>query len=503
MKGTIGELVVGKEGQFLEVSPALDGLKQVLHTSIHVPHADDRGYLTMRKVASQLYRERSDEGVPVLECFAGLLPIVLRFAESAGYAARIQRKEAAVLPEPDYSSTENLPLLDRGFLRCVQLHDRALVRYDPSAVDPALLVAQVALAWPQLSLVVAVTRVEEARWLRDQLRTHLPAVVAVTSRNRVPDSQVGRVTVATYTGLGSTGIEIEKCNILLAWNAVEASRPNALSCLGHARRARMYGLLAGTEPQAPFDRDVVRLLFGFKEVEVPWPSRVEVVWCRNVRCPAMPEGIDTVQVKRHGLWRNHARNRQVARFARKLQAGEWQAIQKCLPSGAAGLVNGSQATVVVLVENVEHAEALARFLRGWRIARHHCWNPGGVGQGIHESTGSLGTETGNSQGFIATALGIKALDVTQIDVLIRADAGVGLASLMPFSQEQILLRKNNLPEHRWQESQLLLVDFEDRHHPLLRRWSRLRRVAYEERGWYAPGVDPLRARVDRFLADRR
>jgi hypothetical protein len=49
---------------------------------------------------------------------------------------------------------------------------------------------------------------------------------------------------------------------------------------------------------------------------------------------------------------------------------------------------------------------------------------------------------------------------------------------------------------------LLLIDFHDRHHPLLRRRSRRRQEAYAERGWFAPGVDPVQARVERFLATR-
>jgi hypothetical protein len=49
---------------------------------------------------------------------------------------------------------------------------------------------------------------------------------------------------------------------------------------------------------------------------------------------------------------------------------------------------------------------------------------------------------------------------------------------------------------------LLVADFDDRHHPQLRRRARLRRQAYAGRGWFAPGVAPVRARVEQFLASR-
>jgi hypothetical protein len=501
MQQAIGDLVVRQEGQFLEVTPAPEGLKQVLHSRAHVPYANPGGFLAVGTVPAQLYHERAGADGSVLDCLAGLLPVVLRFAAKAGYAARIQGRQAAVLPEPDGQSVERLGPLDGGFLRCVRQHDRALILYEPSAVDPAWLVAQVALAWPHRTLAVAVTRVEEARRLRDQVRPYLPGVVAVTSRNQVPDAAIGPVVIATYNGLGCTGIEVEKRDVVLTLHAVEASRPYALSCLGHAKRARVYGLLPIDIALAPFDQDVVRLLFGFEEVEVLRHGapevRVEVVWCRKVGCPAVPEVADLLEVKRQGIWRNHARNRQVARLARRLQAGEWPALGKDFPAGP-----GKPPGVAVLVENVEHAEALAPYLRGWALATHHGWRSRFVAKSFDETQGSVAPVTAYEQGVIATALGIEVVDWTGIEVLIRADGGVGLLPVPPSSLGQIVFRENNLPEPLQADARLLLVDIEDRHHPLLRRRSRQRQPAYAGRGWYAPGVDPVQARVEQFLTNR-
>src|SRR5262245_38958544 len=156
MQQTIGELVIRQESQFLEVAPVPEGLKLVLQTKAHVPQLEASGSLSLRKVPSQLYRERNDEDGPVLDCFAGLLPVILRFAESADYVVRVHGQKTVVLPEPTISSVELPGPLDLGFLRCVQQHDRALVRYAPSAVDPVRLVAQVGLEWPKLTIAVAV-----------------------------------------------------------------------------------------------------------------------------------------------------------------------------------------------------------------------------------------------------------------------------------------------------------------------------------------------------------
>jgi hypothetical protein len=78
-------------------------------------------------------------------------------------------------------------------------------------------------------------------------------------------------------------------------------------------------------------------------------------------------------------------------------------------------------------------------------------------------------------------------------VLVRADGGVGLPPLAP---EQLTERDDG---PAWP---LLLVDFDDRGHPQLRRRARLRWQAYLERGWLAPGVDLVQARVEQFLATR-
>jgi hypothetical protein len=79
------------------------------------------------------------------------------------------------------------------------------------------------------------------------------------------------------------------------------------------------------------------------------------------------------------------------------------------------------------------------------------------------------------------------------DVLVRADGGVGLPALGSME----LTEPNSEPVRL-----LLVVDVDDRHHPVLRRRSRSRREAYDRRGWFAPGVEPVQARVNEFLATR-
>jgi hypothetical protein len=97
--------------------------------------------------------------------------------------------------------------------------------------------------------------------------------------------------------------------------------------------------------------------------------------------------------------------------------------------------------------------------------------------------------------IIATITGLSrrgALGISAVDVLIWAGGG---SHLPPLPANSLVCR------HECARA-LLLVDFNDRHHPQLRRWSRCRREAYADVGWFAPGADPLQTRVDQFLAKR-
>jgi hypothetical protein len=150
--------------------------------------------------------------------------------------------------------------------------------------------------------------------------------------------------------------------------------------------------------------------------------------------------------------------------------------------------------VLVLVENVEHALALAPHLPGWPLLTgpHVCKE--GLDAHHLEALGR-GKESWTVQPACAvvTTTAVQAVNLNDVDVLVRADGGVGLPPI-PTAGLVVPNEQGDRP--------LLLVDLDDRHHPQLRKWSRTRKEAYLERGWLTPGVDPTRARVQRFLANR-
>ena len=105
---------------------------------------------------------------------------------------------------------------------------------------------------------------------------------------------------------------------------------------------------------------------------------------------------------------------------------------------------------------------------------------------------SVRRTTGIAGHGIYTAAAIDQIDPLGLDVLIRTDAGNGLP---PFENARLVL--SNTRTHR-----LLVADCDDRCHHELGRWTRKRRRAYRERGWYGPGADPVEERVKDFLKAR-
>jgi hypothetical protein len=79
----------------------------------------------------------------------------------------------------------------------------------------------------------------------------------------------------------------------------------------------------------------------------------------------------------------------------------------------------------------------------------------------------------------------------RFDLLIRADGGTGHLSLP--EDYQIVANDDG--------SRLVLIDFEDRHHPVLAKWSRQRRNAYIAAGWNVAGRAAPSA-MDLFVAQR-
>jgi hypothetical protein len=376
-------------------------------------------------------------------------------------------------------------------LDAVRLHERSLVRYAGSVVDPALLVAQVALAWPDHSMVVVVKRVEEVRTLRQRLHRLVPGVVGISGDDLPP--YVGRIVVATIDYFYQRAVNPSNRDILVAYNAHEFVGQAHWWCLaGYFEKARLCGFLDSDVELAPAESDVLRQLFGFTETMVPAHGRrTRPVVLLDQPCHGTvrlsPE-TSAYELKRAGIWHDPARNRMVARLAKNLAKSGGK-----LSGPLADHFAERHPRVAVVVENLEHAAALRGFLPDWPLAAaNNIWRRGLAFPG---RLGQMPLKQGwrPSPRAIVTFEGLRQLNVSAIDVVVRADGGPGA---LPIELDRL-----TIPADR-SANPLVLVDLADRAHPLLRKWVRSRRDAYHKRGWYGIGVDPVQERVQAFLNER-
>ena len=141
------------------------------------------------------------------------------------------------------------------------------------------------------------------------------------------------------------------------------------------------------------------------------------------------------------------------------------------------------------MDTVDHGLTLAA-KQGWPLVADAAVN----GQGLSAAQQALlkaGRDKQQRTGkpVVVTAAGLA--HAGRFEVLVRADAGTGPP---PIPAAKLRTRSG-------QDRRLLLVDFLDRHHPVLRRWSRQRQQAYRDAGWNITGEAP-QTPLDKFLATR-
>ncbi len=497
---TPGQVVsVERCGQAIVVKPACAEVFAVLQTVKHV-YASRRGHGGRTvKVVQDLFKIEADFGGPQAILPAGLEAVALHLLEQAGFDVNFSNETVLpprAIPVPDVVAARRLGPVDRSMLNFVHAYERGLVRYRVGAVKPARLIALLALAFPDMTIVVACKRRTDIHRLGRQLRRLLPGLVDVA--DGPAPKRLKRVVVTTFAGLGEPAVEIEKKDFLIIPNATEALEANARFAIPHAERARLFGFLEIGRHLAPFDRDWVTAVFGFEDVVI---SRhgfirrpVEVVAVKGAGGQSVAANLDSVTLKRRGLWRSGLRNRRIAALARALADADHARLRAECPAVAARLAGrGGTLKVALLVENVEHALAIAGRLPDWPIKT----GPHVATVGLPRRLAALLAQrrwdgAGTPARAIVTMAGLEKSGLEKLDVLVRADGGTHV----PPALDNIVVRASVQIRRP-----LVIVDIGDRHHPRLRQWSRQRRAAYVERGWIVDGVGPATT-VERFLASR-
>jgi hypothetical protein len=427
---------------------------------------------------------------------AGLMAVVQYMAAKRGLRVQVVRQpRLRGLPPPAAFDPAGRSATDPDVLEFVRWHERGLITY-ANGVAPPWLVAQMILAWPDRRFVIASASCDEAHRLRKALYRWGIRTTLVTAKH-CPD-RPGRIVLGTYEATGHTQIECNKRDIFICANATHALRERAQLCLLQADAGfRLFGFLPGDHPLSPWERDWLAAGFGLETISIPAHGNREIapgiVWVPFRWHDSRIQADDALVVKRHLIWHHHTRNRRIAKLARSLVAGDVATLAADFPSVAGVLPDDHARRVIVLVDGVEHAVAIAdrlprwpiiagdpneRYLADWQRCvlthRRGLWNTGA--------------------NMIVTTAGADSLEISgdTTTVVIWASAGRHLPPLPP------AWRVVPAGEAR----RLLIVDIDDRGHSMLAEWTRRRKKAYGQAEWLPPGTDPLGARIERFLRSR-
>jgi hypothetical protein len=286
------------------------------------------------------------------------------------------------------------------------------------------------------------------------------------------------VAVTTYTtsGFGASGYDVR--DIVICLDATRAIGVAGTYLLQFAAQARLYGILPAGVHLAPRDWDNIHELFGFARAEIPSHGKmnmpVDVIFTR-MSGGRMVTGDDLVRLKRERVWRNRPRNRRIARLAVGLAQGDAETAAPFFADNAILPANLSKPrSVVLLVDNCEQRDEImpeiARRRRNWPT-RMNGFEPG-------------------PWLSVATAAEFDDVDLRATNVIVRADAGVGL---LP----QLNSRSLEVPCESCQR--LLLVDTSDDDIPVLRARTEMRAQAYAQHGWIMIGANAVGTAVTRFL----
>jgi hypothetical protein len=374
--------------------------------------------------------------------------------------------------------------LDPGLLRFIREFDGGVIRYRNNKVDPAVLVAQTARAWPQHSIAVVCSGIPEGRRVRDVLRAHGVPSLAVNNQNRPgfvvgPGGElapeVGRVVVTTPAYTVADGMDFGRRDLVFVVDPQVVWNRASSDCLDRARTARVYGFVPlDALPLAPWESDKLYENYGFHTVTIPAHGRVErqVVVCREAIFGGLPRNASVgTDLDRQLTEGPGPRNRWAAKVAKKA---------------------AEDGDAYLLVDNIAHALVLAEELPESGIESDGQVNTAGLSRAQRATLARAQNPSGPwLQPLIITTSALVNRDISRVSTLICALGGSGLP---PLTIDQLTVPFGSPP--------LRIIDLDDRRTPGLGRDARRRHKLYRQREWFGPGQDPATARAEHFLATR-
>lgn len=244
---------------------------------------------------------------------------------------------------------------------------------------------------------------------------------------------------------------------------------------------RLFGFLSDQQRLSQWEQDWLTATFGLDEICVPAHGYQEVmpqvVWApfhwhhRN----AGQVDDSPAALKRSLIWKHHARNRFISKLAKTLHAGETSAIAEYVPDSCDALAGDQPRQVILLVDGVEQALAIAPRLPKWPIVTGNNINQRYLTGKQRRVVAARGSMWQDGSHLIVTAAGAENIDIAANaqSVVIWASSGGHLPPLPPAWRIVPASEARNL----------LIVDIDDRGKSLLAEWKRQRKKAYQRAEW--------------------
>ena len=320
---------------------------------------------------------------------------------------------------------------------------------------PPKLCAELVTTFPSKTFAIMTPSRAKAGAIKDEIYSVSPNESVSCSDSSRPPAWDTRVSIGTYIAMAHNSVEFSKRDVLLIPHAETAlSQRGLLSLSAMDLRGRLIGFVSPHKLLTESQKTRLNSIFGFHRETVPSYGlrgvnvRTELIKFRDSK----PNGNDA-HVKRVGVIRNSKRNRIVAKKAKSL------------------FRNGNR--VLVLTESFEHASRLVRFLPDWSTFLNQESNSIPFSQRVSNRL-EVNRAFPDGRRTISTIGSIFAIQSLKFDVVVWATSGPGAIEL----PNSLLTAPSDTKRH------LTVVDFDDRHHPLLRRWTRNRRDEYCQRGWF-------------------
>ena len=464
-------------GQWIKITPAridlLEAFQGLGHgAGIEPPY----GFACLPVPAPLLFpqQERIEES-DWLFGHAGLEPLVREFLENHGVSVRLTGDLPKPLPVPQSTSRRYKGLApDHDFLNFVRTHDRGLIECGPKTA-PVWLIAQAAVAWPEARISVWVTRVRDAKWLCGELKSMGLDVEAFYGGHCLDlRPQILIATPACLDDARATRRDL--AFIIEAEHIFDRYTRDNLQC---ANAVRLFGFIPRKSRFPSHLRGRLISVFGVEPFVLPAHGSqmrdVGVVPIRLEHGRPLPKQLSALAVKQQAIWFCQRRNRDLVAFARWLAGAPIDTPTNTLRRLIAAVDGQRPPSCAILVETVEHALQLARHLPQWRVLAKPLGRTGPLNRQRNGQL-DLAKRQGDPQHAIVTAASWDSQQ--EFDVIVNATA-----TAAPVASEQVV--------STWpcRKLPVVLIDLQDRYHPLLAKWARMRMAGYRDANWEIQGQD--------------